>query len=338
MADNVSDIPNTIRDDQGNGTAPFLSVIIPLYNRVGSIGDTLKSIRPPTEVGIEIIVVDDGSTDGSVEEAKAFAQTHDAAVRVLIQQNAGPGAARNTGAAAANGTYLAFLDSDDIWFPWTASICADAAIANPDAALIFLQQVNVNEAAKHDEPPLEPVAIESRTGFLDAAVNDWSIMYASANVVIRKDVFDDLGGFTTDVRCAEDTDLFLRADDQGRCVLVKAPVMIGHVVDGDDRLTGDAPRVIEGLNYVFARDRAGAYPGGPNADPKRNILLAESSISSVRTAFANGHPVRAYGVLLRRTGAFLRTGRWRNWLRLALTPVLHLVRPQNYRFHLRPPR
>jgi len=97
---------------------PLFSVIIPTYNRRELLRQALASVLAQTFTDYEIIVVDDGSTDGTRE----WLATVSDQVRVLIQENRGPGAARNLGIQNAVGEYVTFLDSDDIWFPWTLEI------------------------------------------------------------------------------------------------------------------------------------------------------------------------------------------------------------------------
>jgi hypothetical protein len=91
-----------------------VSVIVPLYNKAATIERTLASIQAQTLPDFEVIVIDDGSTDGS---GALVANWPDARVRVIRQANAGPGRARNKGLAEARGRYVAFLDADDEWLP-----------------------------------------------------------------------------------------------------------------------------------------------------------------------------------------------------------------------------
>src|SRR5438552_6692933 len=98
----------------------LFSVIIPTYNRRELLRRTLGSVWRQTFKDYEVLVVDDGSTDGTYEELTASA----APLHVLRQQNTGPGEARNLAAQSARGNYLAFLDSDDWWFPWTLACFA----------------------------------------------------------------------------------------------------------------------------------------------------------------------------------------------------------------------
>ena len=92
---------------------PRVSVVVPLYNKARFIGRCLDSILAQSFSDFEVIVVDDGSTDASLELARVYQR--DPRVRVVSQQNAGPGAARNRGAQEARGEFLAPLDADDAW-------------------------------------------------------------------------------------------------------------------------------------------------------------------------------------------------------------------------------
>jgi hypothetical protein len=110
-----------------------VSVVIPCYNRAHLIGRSIQSALGQTVVPDEIIVVDDGSTDGSAAVARTFGSR----MRVIEQENAGAAAARNRGIAAASGEWIAFLDSDDEWHPEKLQRQLAAAARFPRARLVF---------------------------------------------------------------------------------------------------------------------------------------------------------------------------------------------------------
>lgn len=112
---------------------PRISVIIPLFNARSYIAETLDSVAAQTLRAHEVIVVDDGSVDGSGDLARA----HPLRPRVLTRPNGGPAAARNLGVAASSGELLALLDADDLWLPDKLARQAAALAARPDAGATF---------------------------------------------------------------------------------------------------------------------------------------------------------------------------------------------------------
>lgn len=114
---------------------PRFSVVIPTYNRADSVLDTLSSCLAQSCQDLEVIVVDDGSTDNTVAVLEAI---DDARVRVVRQENAGPAAARNHGVRLARGEYIAYLDSDDTWYPEFLD-SVNATLAQQSDAVVYGQ-------------------------------------------------------------------------------------------------------------------------------------------------------------------------------------------------------
>src|ERR1051325_1035845 len=127
---------------------PTFSVIIPTYNRSSYLKVTLESVWRQTLTDYEIIIVDDGSTD----DTSAYLSQIGERVTVIRQLNRGPGIARNRGAESARGEYLAFLDSDDLWFPWTLATFAALIREHSSPALLA-----ANLQAFHNETELSTV-------------------------------------------------------------------------------------------------------------------------------------------------------------------------------------
>lgn len=104
------------------GSDPLVSVIIPTFNRAGWLSESIDSVLHQTHPSVELIVVDDGSTDHTPDVVQAFGDR----LTYLQQPNRGVSAARNVGVAASRGTWVAFLDSDDLWQP--SKVAAQVAV------------------------------------------------------------------------------------------------------------------------------------------------------------------------------------------------------------------
>ncbi|MHB9155123.1 MAG: glycosyltransferase family 2 protein [Endomicrobiales bacterium] len=116
---------------------PKVSVIIPAYNNGAYLPESIESVLRQTCRDLEILVVDDGSTDNTREVAQRYALKDPGRVRYVYQQNRGPGAARNRGIAEARGEYLAFLDADDRWLSTKLEKQAAILDSRPDTGLVY---------------------------------------------------------------------------------------------------------------------------------------------------------------------------------------------------------
>ncbi len=135
-------VPTTICN-QSIGVPPRLasvSVVIPAFNATEFLEEALKSVGAQIVPAYEAIVVDDGSTDGTARLAAALG------ARVIREGRRGPAAARNTGARAARGTWIAFLDADDVWEPWKIGSQLSAIVAFPDARMVSCDRRTVSLA------------------------------------------------------------------------------------------------------------------------------------------------------------------------------------------------
>ncbi len=188
--------------------SPGVSVVIPLYNKRATIRRSLDSVLRQTFADFEIIVVDDGSTDGGGEIA---AETGDRRVRVLRQPNRGVSAARNRGIADAAAGLVAFLDADDFWAPEFLATILDLAQSYPDAGMYLTGR-------RHVYPDGSAIDVwaalpEGRgMGILPsyfAAPEEGGLAHSSA-VAVPGAVLRAVGGFQEGAHMGEDVDMWVR--------------------------------------------------------------------------------------------------------------------------------
>ncbi len=190
------------------GSAPLISVVIPLYNGAGYIRRSLQSVLRQTYANFELIVVDDGSTDDGPEVVRTFT---DARIRLIRQENAGVSAARNRGVAEAQGKYVAFLDADDEWEPQFLEAIAHLSVAYPTAGIWATGYRRVFPTG----PSVEFTLAESRS-HMTLQIDDYfrhlpggSIVHTSA-AAIPISVFHELGGFREECDSGEDQEMWAR--------------------------------------------------------------------------------------------------------------------------------
>lgn len=188
-------------------TTPQFSVVVPLYNKRPYIRRTVDSILRQSLQDFELIVVDDGSTDGSLD---ALADVQDRRLRIIQQANHGVGSARNTGMAAAVAPWIALIDADDAWLPDHLAELSRVAQAFPEAGLISTANVEACGMTLPQIPaPQQPAAIEVVDYFLAASTRVGCINSSSA--AVRRSVFESLGGFNG-LRAGEDLEYWARVD------------------------------------------------------------------------------------------------------------------------------
>lgn len=209
----------------------MVSVIIPTYNRGHLIGEAVTSVLAQEGVACEVIVVDDGSSDQSASVLASFGS----AIRSLFQAHAGVSAARNRGIRAANGEWLAFLDSDDLWLPRKLLVQLEFFDRQPAFRICQTEETwvrsgcRVNPRKYHKKPH----------GHCFAQLLERCLISPSA-VVIHRDVFAEVGLFDETLPACEDYDLWLRIGCRYPIGLVDEPLTIkrgGH----PDQLSSTVP-------------------------------------------------------------------------------------------------
>jgi glycosyltransferase involved in cell wall biosynthesis len=180
------------------------SVVIPLYNKVGQIAATLSSVLSQTVPPREVIVIDNGSSDGSVEAVTAIRHP---LVRLLREERRGPGPARNRGIAEAASDWIAFIDADDLWAPNHLEVLGELIRRHPDCGLVG---AGFRLAAMPvAPPPADPAARDAPSREIDFYAGDNCDSVWTSAVAARRSAVIAAGGFA-DFPAGEDTDLWIR--------------------------------------------------------------------------------------------------------------------------------
>lgn len=192
-----------------------VSVIIPAYNAEPFIADTVQSALDQTHENLEIIVVDDGSTDLTVACLEPFGDR----IRVHRQANGGVARARNAGIGIATGSWIAFLDADDLWLPRKL----ERQLASSDAPMTYTNRFNIGARGALPEVQSDVTAMHEGDLFLPLLLEGNFITLSS--VVLRRDVFEATGGFSPELSGAADWDMWLRVTEHHRVGLCREPLV-----------------------------------------------------------------------------------------------------------------
>jgi cellulose synthase/poly-beta-1,6-N-acetylglucosamine synthase-like glycosyltransferase len=293
---------------------PLFSVIIPTYNRKDLLEQALASVWAQTSTDYEVIVADDGSTDGTWEELQAFGS----GVRVLRQENKGAGAARNAGAAAAKGSYLAFLDSDDLWFPWTLGVYKQVALQHASPAFITGMPLIFTAPAETQRASDEDLFVEAFTDYY-ASSDAWR-WFSASSFVIRKDVFTAVGGFHEQWG-AEDAHLTMKLGCSSGFVHIQQPYTFAYRNQVNSLKT--APTYLSsGAKLLIASERNREFPGGvARASERRRVLTRHTRPVALECLERDRH--REAWALYRATFRWhCALGRWKFLLGFPLKALL----------------
>lgn len=233
---------------------PVVSVVIPTHDRRALVREAVESALAQASADFEVIVVDDGSADGTAESLE---REFGGRIRLLAQPNRGVSAARNRGVAACRGEYVAFLDSDDLWRPRKLAAQLRWFGDNPSASICQTEEiwirgnVRVNPCRHHAKPE----------GDVFVASLERCLISPSA-AMLRRDVLEQAGGFDENLPACEDYDLWLRLARAHSFGLVREPLVVrrgGHADQlsrrhwGMDRFRVESLRKL--LNEPLAPER-----------------------------------------------------------------------------------
>ncbi len=188
-----------------NGPAPLVSVVIIVYNGEAYVGTAIESVLAQSFADFELIVVDDGSTDGTRAVVARY-EALDPRVRVVHRTNGGLSAARNSGITASQGTWLAFLDCDDWWTPEKLERQVSALRAAPDLRWIYSAARIVDETGA----PVSEVPAVHQGDVFDAMIFGNVVAGSASSVMIHRQAMQSAGYFDESCRFAEDWECWVR--------------------------------------------------------------------------------------------------------------------------------
>ena len=191
-----------------------VSIITPAYDVAGFVGDAVRSARAQSHADFELILVDDGSSDGT-GDAAAEAAAGDPRIRILRQANAGVSAARNVGIAAATGEALLFLDADDWLAPDAAARLLAALNDAPGAVAAYGPWAAMAEASHPGNAPLRLKPGPFPSGDVLETLLARNLLVNGGHALIRRAAFDAAGGFHPGIRYGEDWECWIRLALQG---------------------------------------------------------------------------------------------------------------------------
>src|SRR5262245_13913645 len=225
---------------------PLISVIIPTYNRAVLLRRAIDSVYAQEGLGqlfdVEVLVVDDGSTDTTSAVASSYAGLR----YIRPSANKGTSGARNVGLDAAVGEYVAFLDDDDSWLPWKLCRQLQAIEERSEVSLVYGQEVKRSDRAVWvwPDPQDAPTGWMHRSLLMTCPVN-------TSSALIRRSHLDRAGRFDESLRCWEDYDMWLRVALQGPFRFLPGPAVIYQVAASgrflSSVLTGESERDLRNI-------------------------------------------------------------------------------------------
>lgn len=229
---------------------PLISIIIPSYNRKAIVVEAIKSALEQEPKNYEVIVIDDGSIDGTEEHLKSF----NLPIIILKKENGGVASARNLGIKAAQGDYIAFLDSDDLWLPGILENQLAYLQSHLDIPLVYTDQYIEVEGKIQDQTRFHKKTVpeSQRIRFnLPGFVQHMPIHISS--VMIRKNIFDEVGYFNEDLKIHEDTEMWNRISEKYTFGYIEKPLAIFRWEKDKNHLLKEGFRkrfVDEGKKYL----------------------------------------------------------------------------------------
>lgn len=231
---------------------PLVTVVVAVHNGERFLRESLDSLYAQEYDSVDVVFIDDGSTDGSAEIAKSYE-----GLRYIHQENAGLAAARNTGLAHARGEFLAYLDDDDILLPQKLRIQVEHLVEHPEIGCVLGRQ----------EIMLEP-GIEAPDWLTRDTIYGDLDGIPLVSAMIRTEALRRVGGFDASYRFAEDRDLFVRLREHGIEIAVLPDIVLRRRFHGENmnfRMRPEKHPLLRSLKAKIDRERAASADQSPEA-------------------------------------------------------------------------
>ena len=303
------------------------SVLIPVYNREKYVRQAIDSVLSQTFTDHELLVVDDGSTDGTAEVLKSYGTR----IRLIRQRNQGPEVARNAALALAQGEYIAPLDSDDFLHPY--------ALATYDQIIRTFNSPPVVMGSEDEYRDGEPIPAERLVScpgkvavfrfqdYISKTITHSSFM---STLVVRKSLLDEVGGFrnsTPQTFHNDDLNMTLMLGTYGPCIVVGRPILVAYRQHGGNS-HHDVKGVADGILQLARSERQGQYPGGRERRWDRYAIIGgRASNWALRYCWWGGHRKLALQLLFG-TAPMVFAAAWKKSLRYLRKPTQPIALPE----------
>jgi len=245
------------------------SVLIPVFNIERYVRQTIDSVLSQSFTDYEVIVIDDGSTDQTLQVLESYGKR----IKLIRQPNQGPEVARNKGAALAHGEYLAMLDHDDLFLPYTLATY-DQIIRTFDSPPLIIGSVKNFRDGQSIPAEAQASRQVQILRYPDYLSKDVPLGHFTSQIVIRKSVFDKVGGYGNSgvVPSPDDVNLLLKVGTYGPCIVVQKPYTFAYR-EYETQGKRNLKAIASGILGLARSEHQGRYPGGRKRRSARYAVI-----------------------------------------------------------------
>lgn len=284
---------------QEKGVTGLVSVIIPCYNAAPYLAETIESALKQSYPQLEVIVVDDGSTDSSSQIIESF--SHYANFVPLRQPNSGVSAARNMGIQQARGEFIAFLDADDWMYPDNISRKVDMLISTQtDVAYSRVEVCNEKLKPEYIADGADPANFDNEVFYFTP-----SPIHSPSSAVVKRSALDQAGFFDTSLSTSADLDIWIRLSFGHRFARVNEPLVKYRLVPGS--MNTNIAVQIRDMEYIFSK-----YGRYRNLHSKLKRLKKAFYYSIIGNAYYRKNPWQLIKYSFKYLGTIISYGKRKN--------------------------